>query len=206
MDTNKPLNPLEDDVYTVAFTLLDFLHCLLSPILPIKILNGIVKIYESQGSLRSDVVQGLVKELPKENAQIFVYLVSFFRQMLAYSEKNKLTPEKVSEIICECLVGAMDDKAIRSQFLNGDMLPQHPRSDTMIFHQRLQKSSAISRSIKEKRRDNQSIVKQIKNVGGTSHQSMAYNSANPSAMRYTNKSSSGGVNPMSEEGALNQMG
>ena len=62
-----------------------------------------------------------------------MYLVSFFREMLAYSEKNKLTPEKVSEIICECLVGVdrMDEKSIKSLFLQGDLCH---RSDTMIFH------------------------------------------------------------------------
>jgi hypothetical protein len=133
LDTNQPLNPSDDDVYTVAYTLLDFLHSLLSPILPIKIMNGIVKTYESQGSTQGDIMQQMVKQLPKENAQTFVYLVSFFREMLAYSEKNKLTPEKVSEIICECLVGVdrMDEKSIKSLFLQGDL---YHRSDTMIFH------------------------------------------------------------------------
>jgi hypothetical protein len=35
----------------------------------------------------------------------FVYLVSFFRELLACKDKNKLTPEKISEIFCECLIG-----------------------------------------------------------------------------------------------------
>lgn len=33
------------------------------------------------------------------------YLVSFFKEMLACSHKNKLTPEKLAEIMVECLVG-----------------------------------------------------------------------------------------------------
>jgi hypothetical protein len=99
------LNPLEDDVYTVAFVLLDFLHSLLSPILPTNLMNSIVKVYESEGHVDLNVVQKVIYELPKENAQTFVYLISFFREMLACSEKNKLTPEKISEIICECLIG-----------------------------------------------------------------------------------------------------
>ena len=34
-----------------------------------------------------------------------VYLLSFFREMLSCADKNKLTPEKISELLCECLVG-----------------------------------------------------------------------------------------------------
>ena len=36
---------------------------------------------------------------------VLVYLVSFFKEMLNYSDKNKLSPEKVSELLCECLIG-----------------------------------------------------------------------------------------------------
>lgn len=35
----------------------------------------------------------------------FVYLVSFFKEMLNYSDKNKLTPEKICELLGECLIG-----------------------------------------------------------------------------------------------------
>lgn len=42
----------------------------------------------------------------------FVYLLSFFKEMLNYSDKNKLTPEKVSELLCECLIG--EDKLSQS--------------------------------------------------------------------------------------------
>jgi hypothetical protein len=42
----------------------------------------------------------------------FVYILSFFREMLSCSDKNKLTPEKISEIICECLIG--EDKFSQS--------------------------------------------------------------------------------------------
>lgn len=130
IDTNQPLNPLEDDVYTVAFVLLDFLQSLLSPILPITILNSVVKLYESKGHVDSSVVQKIITELPKENQHAFVYLVSFFREMLACSEKNKLTPEKVSEIICECLIG--EDKMIKSkhQFIKENL---QMRADDPLF-------------------------------------------------------------------------
>jgi hypothetical protein len=42
----------------------------------------------------------------------FVYITSFFKEMLNYSEKNKLTPEKVSELLFESLIG--EDKLMQS--------------------------------------------------------------------------------------------
>jgi len=34
-----------------------------------------------------------------------VYLISFFKEMLNYQDKNKLTPEKVAELVCENMIG-----------------------------------------------------------------------------------------------------
>ena len=34
----------------------------------------------------------------------FVYILSFFKEMLDYSDFNKLTPEKITELLCECLI------------------------------------------------------------------------------------------------------
>ena len=95
----------EDDVLTVAFVLMDFLQTLITPILPVHILNEIVALYETEGDKNEHVVQKLLLSLPKDNSMAFVYLLSFFREMLSCADKNKLTPEKISEILCECLVG-----------------------------------------------------------------------------------------------------
>ena len=105
LDTGVPLTPGDDDVLNVAFVMMDFLQTLLNPILPINILNDIVVLYEAEGDHNENIAQKLLFSLPKDNAMAFVYLLSFFREMLSCSEKNKLTPEKISEILCECLVG-----------------------------------------------------------------------------------------------------
>jgi hypothetical protein len=115
-DTNVPLIAGEDDVLTVAFVLMDFLQTLLTPILPINILNQIVSQYETEGDRNENVVQSIFYSLPKDNSMCFVYLLSFFREMLSCSDKNKLTPEKISEILCECLVG--EDKLAKSNSHN----------------------------------------------------------------------------------------
>ena len=112
LDTGVPLTPGEDDVLAVALVMMDFLQTLLTPILPINILNDIVVLYEAEGDQNENVVQKLLFNLPKDNSMAFVYLLSFFREMLSCAEKNKLTPEKISEILCECLVG--EDKLAKS--------------------------------------------------------------------------------------------
>jgi len=48
----------------------------------------------------------------------FVYLVSFFKEMLNYSDKNKLTPEKICELLSECLIG--EDKLNQSSKFRRD--------------------------------------------------------------------------------------
>lgn len=105
IDTGIPLDHASDDVFTVAFVLMDFLQSLLTPILPIHILDEIVMLYESEGDKVNSIMQQLLFKLPKDNSTTLVYLISFFREMLSCSGKNKLTPEKISEILCECLVG-----------------------------------------------------------------------------------------------------
>ena len=49
LDTGVPFAPAEDDVLTVAFMLMDFLQTLLTPILPVHILNDVVSHYETEG-------------------------------------------------------------------------------------------------------------------------------------------------------------
>lgn len=41
-----------------------------------------------------------------------VYIISFFKEMLNYADKNKLTAERICEVMCECLVG--EDKLMKN--------------------------------------------------------------------------------------------
>jgi hypothetical protein len=128
----------------------------------------------------------VIYELPKENAQTFVYLISFFREMLACSEKNKLTPEKISEIICECLIGEDKMSKSKNQFLQGDL---QMRADSMVFQSRVYKNSSTNLTVKEKKREMQTGIKSNKET----HQSMVVQ-INSAGMRYTNQTSSNGAN------------
>ncbi|CDW83152.1 inositol polyphosphate 5-phosphatase ocrl-1 isoform x2 [Stylonychia lemnae] len=90
IDTNQDLKVDDnDDPYTVASVMIDFLSTLLTPILP-----------------------QILYRLPKDNSMAFVYIVSFFKEMLNYSDKNKLNPEKICELLSECLIG--EDKLNQS--------------------------------------------------------------------------------------------
>ncbi len=84
--------------------------------------------------------------LPKDNAMAFVYIISFFREMLSCADKNKLTPEKISEILCECLVGEdMLDKSNSKKFRQENLV----RADATFF--------ATRRAVDENERNNLSI-------------------------------------------------
>eukprot|EP00347_Sterkiella_histriomuscorum_P006556 403352324 len=114
IDTNQDLKIEDgDDAYTVASVMIDFLQTLLSPILPTQILDEVVFFYENNGDTDDMVLQQLIHKLSKENSMAFVYIVSFFKEMLNYSDKNKLTPEKICELLCDCLIG--EDKLIDNQ-------------------------------------------------------------------------------------------
>lgn len=126
IDTNQDLDPNEDDVYTAAFVLVDFLSALLTPILPVQIVDDIISLYETYGDSDDHVMQQLLFRLPKDNSMAFVYLISFFREMLNFSEKNKLTPEKICEILGECLIGE-DKMQKNSKFRRGSLVRAKPK-------------------------------------------------------------------------------
>lgn len=69
----------------------------------------------------------------------FVYLLSFFREMLSCSDKNKLTPEKISEILCECLV--RDDRYLK----NGVSKRVRGEINSATIEQRFLKPASIKR-------------------------------------------------------------
>ena len=56
----------------------------------------------------------------------FVFLISFFKEMLNYSDKNKLTPEKICELLCECLIGE-DKLSNNSKFRRESLVRAAPK-------------------------------------------------------------------------------
>lgn len=78
------------------------------------------------------VLQQFLFRLPKDNAMTFVYLLSFFKEMLNYSDKNKLTPEKVSELLCECLIGEDKLAHASSKIIRESLVRAAPKSPTKL--------------------------------------------------------------------------
>lgn len=68
------------------------------------------------GNVDDSVIQQLLFRLPKEKSMLFVYLCSFFRELLLQSEMNELTPELVTDLLVDCLIGDESfEKALLSQ-------------------------------------------------------------------------------------------
>ena len=67
-----------------------------------------------------------LEELPPIHYNVFVYLMSFFREALVYKESNRLTAAKLARICCSCMVvgnnGRMDDSEKAMQRRNGMQL------------------------------------------------------------------------------------
>ena len=45
-----------------------------------------------------------LEQLPPVNYNVFVYMISFFREVLLHSEANRLTPAKLAVVCCNCMV------------------------------------------------------------------------------------------------------
>ena len=130
IDLGQELDPREDDVCTVAFVLMDFLQTLLTPVIPVHILDDIVSLYENYGDKDDMVLQQLLFRLPKDNAMAFGYLLAFFKEMLNFQDKNKLTPEKICEVLVECLIG--EDKLSKdSKFRRESLVRAAPKQKRM---------------------------------------------------------------------------
>jgi hypothetical protein len=42
---------------------------------------------------------------------VFVYMISFFRELLLHAEVNRLTPAKIAVVCCNCMVKTDPDEA-----------------------------------------------------------------------------------------------
>lgn len=100
----------------------------------------------------------------------FVFILSFFREMLSCADKNKLTPEKISEILCECLVGEDKFNTCKGKetTAKGETPDGRAATDVLFGHTQRQRKLSPSRTLKERRVGTGSLAKGttiVSNVG-----------------------------------------
>ena len=102
LDTGSPFTPCT--VYSYADVLASFLSSLSSPIIP-SVFFPSVEI-DSQNIQMS--ARRLLEELPPIHYNVFVYIISFFREILQHREENQLTAAKLARIACSSMAPAHD--------------------------------------------------------------------------------------------------
>jgi inositol polyphosphate 5-phosphatase INPP5B/F len=94
VDTGAPFGQFR--VHSYAEALMEFLESLSSPIISHQLFPS--------GEIDSGNIQyfarRFLEEIPPIHYNVFVYVISFFREVLVHREKNKLSAAKVARICC----------------------------------------------------------------------------------------------------------
>jgi inositol polyphosphate 5-phosphatase INPP5B/F len=102
LDTGNPFTPCTVHSYTDV--LVSFLSSLSSPVVP-SVFFPSVEI-DSQNIQMS--ARRLLEELPPIHYNVFVYIISFFREVLQHREENQLSAAKLARIACASMAPAQD--------------------------------------------------------------------------------------------------
>jgi inositol polyphosphate 5-phosphatase INPP5B/F len=103
LDTGTPFTPCSVHSYTDV--MIAFISSLSSPVLP-SVFFPSVEI-DSQNIQMS--ARRLLEELPPIHYNVFVYIISFFREVLQHREVNQLNAAKLARIACACLAPVAND-------------------------------------------------------------------------------------------------
>jgi len=106
LDTSEPFG--EFRIHSMVDALVSFLISLSSTIVPPNLLPNTIEIdaQNVQAYARS-----LLEGLPPIHYNVFVYMISFFRECLLHKQQNQLTTVKLARLCVTCLVtgGRMDE-------------------------------------------------------------------------------------------------
>jgi inositol polyphosphate 5-phosphatase INPP5B/F len=87
-------------VYSMADALWSFLNSLADPVIPPSLFPNM----EIDAQSIQPWSRRFLEQLPPVNYNVFVYMISFFREVLLHSEANRLTPAKLAVVCCNCMV------------------------------------------------------------------------------------------------------
>ena len=95
LDTGAPFPASSIHSYIQVF--LDFLSSLSTPVVPSAFLPSV----EINAENIQSMSRRLLEDLPPVHYNVFVYVISFFREVLLYREHNHLTAAKLARILCK---------------------------------------------------------------------------------------------------------
>eukprot|EP00956_Cyclotella_meneghiniana_P019872 scaffold34547_cov69-Cyclotella_meneghiniana.AAC.4 len=89
-------------VHSMAETLTLFLSNLSTPIISASLIPTL----DIDAQNIQSFARKFLEDLPPIQYNVFIYIVSFFREVLLHRERNKLSPAKIARICCNCLVSS----------------------------------------------------------------------------------------------------
>ncbi len=103
LDNNREISATVDP-YAMADTLVELLESTREGVVPTDFITDTVKEYEDSGDDNDKVCELFLMKLPPESAVLVIYLLSFFKHVLEYSDYNNLSVDIVAKLLCACLV------------------------------------------------------------------------------------------------------
>jgi phosphatidylinositol-bisphosphatase len=94
---------LEADVYSACNVLLELLHSLSVPVLPLAILDCFCNLYVTEGGRNQELASSFILSLPPVAARCFVAVAAFLRELLAHKESNRLTTARLVGLFTDAL-------------------------------------------------------------------------------------------------------
>mmetsp|Transcript_4945 Transcript_4945/g.5126 ORF Transcript_4945/g.5126 Transcript_4945/m.5126 type:complete len:284 (-) Transcript_4945:639-1490(-) len=98
LDTGAPFGDF--NVHSMTEVMISFLSNLASPIVPALLFPSL----EIDAQNIQSMSRKFLEELPPIHYNVFVYLVSFFREALLYKDSNLLSAAKLARICTNCMV------------------------------------------------------------------------------------------------------
>jgi len=108
-------------VHSMAEVLTSFLSNLSTPIVPVSLFPTL----DIDAQNIQSFTRKFLEDMLPVPYNVFIYIISFFREVLLHRQRNRLSPAKVARILCNCLVsspqGNAEESASSSNQRRGNM-------------------------------------------------------------------------------------
>mmetsp|Transcript_12566 Transcript_12566/g.24530 ORF Transcript_12566/g.24530 Transcript_12566/m.24530 type:complete len:787 (+) Transcript_12566:2-2362(+) len=119
LDTGAAFNSFS--VHSMAEVLISFLSNLSTPIVPASLFPTL----DIDAQNIQSFARKFLEDMPPIQYNVFIYIISFFREVLLHRQRNKLSPAKIARICCNCLVsssqGGVEESASTLHQRRGNM-------------------------------------------------------------------------------------
>ena len=105
VDADQEFEP-PADVFSACSVLLEWLHSLSVPVVPLALLDCFCNLYISEGRTNAKLTEGFIESLPPVAGRCFVAVLAFIRELLEYRTHNRLSVTKLVGLFTEALTQA----------------------------------------------------------------------------------------------------